>query len=108
MPDAAVPDVKFATAWGNRAKGPHGAFHKFPAGFTVPLHTHTADLRIVVVSGTMSMTGEDGKETMFPPSSYFFQPAGYKHVTKCAAGSECVAFIVANAAFDVKLVEAKK
>ena len=61
-----VPGVMTAVTWGDMEKGPHGAFHKFTAGFTAPLHTHSANTRIVVISGTMSMTGEDGKEMKFP------------------------------------------
>ena len=103
-----APEVKTAALWGDPAKGPHGAFHKFPAGFTAPLHTHSADLRIVVISGTMSMAGEDGKETKLPAGSYFYQPHTYRHVTKCEAGSECVALVVANGKFDLKPVKTEK
>ena len=63
-----------ATAWGDPSKGPHGAFHKFPAGFATPLHTHSSDLRIVVISGTMSMTGEDGNETKLPAAPISINP----------------------------------
>ena len=28
--------VKMAVLWGDPAKGPHGALHKFPAGFEAP------------------------------------------------------------------------
>lgn len=108
VPNADAPGAMTATAWGDPGKGPHGAFHKFPAGFVAPLHTHSADLRIVVISGTMTMSGEDGKETKLPAGSYFYQPNTYKHVTKCEAGSECVAFVVANGKFDIKMVEPKK
>jgi len=104
-PDA--PGGMSAVAWGDPDSGAHGAFHKFTAGFTAPLHTHSANLRIVVISGTMSMSGEDGKETTLPAGSYFYQPRRYKHVTKCLEGSECVAFVVADGRFDIKPVAAK-
>lgn len=104
VPDPTVPAVMMAAAWGDPTKGAHGAFHKFPAGFTAPLHTHSSDLRIVVISGTMAMAGENGKETQLPAGSYFYQPNTYKHVTKCNPGSECVAFIVANGKFDINVV----
>ena len=108
VPNPDAPGAMTATAWGNPDKGPHGAFHKFPAGFIAPLHTHSSDLRIVVISGTMAMAGEDGKETQLPAGSYFYQPNTYKHVTKCEAGSECVAFVMASGKFDIKMVGAKK
>lgn len=103
-----VPGVMTATAWGDPDKGPHGAFHKFPAGFSSPLHTHSSELRGVVISGTMAMVGEDGKEMPLPAGSYFHQPGNFKHVTKCESGSECVAFVVASGKFDLKPAEGKK
>jgi quercetin dioxygenase-like cupin family protein len=107
-PGTGTPEVMTAVAWGDPNKGAHGAFHKFPAGFRSPLHTHSSDLRIVVISGTMAMAGEDGKETKLPAGSYLYQPNTYKHVTMCEAGSECVAFVVASGKFDLKPVEGKK
>lgn len=107
-PNPGAPEVKMATVWGDAKKGAHGAFHKFPAGFTAPLHTHSADLRAVVISGTMIEAGEDGKETKLPPGSFFAQPHTVKHVTKCDTGSECVIYATANKAFDFHPVETPK
>ncbi len=100
-PNPGDPNVKMATAWGDSSKGAHGAFHKFPAGWTSPLHTHSADLREVVISGTWTQKTEDGKETKLPPGSYVYQPHTVKHVSGCDAGSECVVFVVANGKFDL-------
>ena len=95
-------DVKTATVWGDMNTGPHGVFIKYPAGFTSPLHTHSADMRLVVISGTMALEGADGVETKLPAGSYFEQPDTYKHVTKCLAGLECVALQIASGKFDFK------
>ena len=107
-PSPLAPGVMTAVAWGDPATGPHGAFHKFVAGFTAPLHTHTANTRIVVISGTMTLAGEDGKEMKFPAGSFYTQPNTYAHVTKCLAGSECLVYLDADAKWDLKPVEAKK
>jgi anti-sigma factor ChrR (cupin superfamily) len=104
-PNPNAPGVMTAVAWGDPAKGAHAAFHKFEAGFTAPLHTHTANLKIVVVSGTMSLTGKDGKEMKFPAGSFYTQPNTYAHITRCQPGSECVAYVEADAAWDLKPVE---
>ena len=105
--NSAAPGVMTATAWGDPEKGAHGAFHKFPAGFTAPLHTHSANSRIVVISGTMAMAGEDGKEMKFPAGSFYTQPNTFKHVTKCLAGSECVVYLEADGKWDMKPAEGK-
>lgn len=103
-PNAAAPEVKTATVWGDPEKGAHGAFHKFPAGFSAPLHTHSGNGKIVVVSGTMAMAGEDGKEMKFPAGSFYTQPNTFKHTTKCLAGADCVAYYESDAKWDLKPV----
>jgi quercetin dioxygenase-like cupin family protein len=101
-------DVSMAVVWGDPAKGPHGAFHKFKPGFDAGLHTHSADMRIVVVSGTLIAGTEGGPEKKLPPGSYEYQPHSVKHVTKCDTGSECVIFVMANGKFDLVPAEGKK
>ena len=108
VPNPAATGVMMATAWGDPTKGAFGAFNKFAAGFTAPLHTHSANLRIVVISGTMAMAGADGKETKFPPGSFYTQPNTYPHVTKCLSGSDCLTYVEADGKWDLKPVEAKK
>jgi hypothetical protein len=49
---AGAPGVQVATLWGNHTKGAFGAYFKLPAGFAVPLHTHTHDMKVIFVSGT--------------------------------------------------------
>jgi len=104
----ASADVTMATVRGDAAKGPHSAFHKFKAGFAAPLHTHSADMQFVVVSGTVIASTEGGPERRLPPGSYEYQPHTVKHVTKCDPASECVIFVVASGKFDLLPAEEKK
>lgn len=109
VPNPGNADVQMAVAWGDPAKGPHGAFHKFKPGFDSGLHTHSADLRIAVISGTMIAATEGGPEKKLPPGSYEYQPHTVKHVTKCdTGGSGCVIFVEANRKFDIVPAEEKK
>src|SRR5215472_6092759 len=64
-----------AVAWGNPQKGMHGSFAKFAAGTEVPLHTHSAGSRSVVITGTMVETMEGQQPKELPPGSYFYIPA---------------------------------
>ncbi len=110
VPNPANADVMMAVVWGDPAKGPHGAFHKFKPGFTAPLHTHSSDIRFAVVSGTMVASTEGESERKLPPGSYEYEPHTVKHVTKCDAGSAdgCVIFAVVNGKFDLKPADAPK
>ncbi|MCA1583183.1 MAG: DUF4437 domain-containing protein, partial [Acidobacteria bacterium] len=69
-----APGVKIADLWGNHATGAFGAFIQLPAGFSVPLHTHTSDYRVVIVSGTYIQAPEGKPEFRLGPGSYFMQP----------------------------------
>lgn len=107
--DQKVPGVMIADLWGNHAKGAFGAMNKFPAGWSAPLHTHTHDMKLVVVSGTW-IHGPEGKpEVRLGPGSYLMQSGGsYRHTSACDKASECVVFIQSSGAFDIHPVEAPK
>jgi len=102
-----VPDAKGvqqAVVWGNAQKGAHGSFAKFAAGTEVPLHTHTAGSRSVVISGTVLEGLEGQKSKDLGPGSYFFIPGDVKHTTGCKAGADCIIYTDWLGAFDLKPV----
>jgi anti-sigma factor ChrR (cupin superfamily) len=100
-----APGVKVADLWGDHQKGAFGAFFRLPAGFAVPLHTHTHDMKVVTVSGTY-IQGPDGKpEFRLGPGSYLMQPGGnYRHTTSCDPASECLFFVESDGPFDLQPV----
>ncbi len=104
-----APGVKVADLWGDHTKGPFGAYFKLPAGFAVPLHTHTHDMKVIFVSGTYIQAPEGKPEFRLGPGSYMMQPGGnYRHTTSCDKSSECLFFVESTGAFDLKVVEASK
>jgi hypothetical protein len=104
-----APGVQVADLWGNHAKGAFGAYLKLPAGFAVPLHTHTHAMKVIFVSGTYIQAPEGKPEVRLGPGSYMMQPGGnYRHTTSCDKSSDCVFFVESNGAFDLKVVEAGK
>ena len=104
-----APGVKVADLWGDHTKGAFGAFFKLPAGFAVPLHTHTNTMKVAFISGTYIQVPEGKSEVRLGPGSYMLQPGGnYRHTTSCDKASECVFFVEGNGKFDLKLVEAGK
>ena len=95
------PGVQQVVLWGDPAKGRFGALTKLPAGFAAPLHWHSANLRMVVVSGTI-IHGPEGKpEVTLTAGSYLVDPSGYKHTTACDKASECVFFMEGDGKFDL-------
>ncbi len=101
-----APGVKVADLWGNHAKGAFGAYLKLPAGFAVPLHTHTHAMKVVFLSGTYIQAPEGKAEVRLGPGSYMMQPgANYRHTTSCDKAADCLLFVESNGAFDLKVVE---
>jgi Domain of unknown function (DUF4437) len=97
-----APGVRISDVWGDHTKTGYGAFLEFPAGFLSPLHTHTDDIKIVVVSGTYTQAPEGKPTVRLGPGSYAFQPGGnYKHVSGCEKASKCVLFIESTGPFDL-------
>jgi quercetin dioxygenase-like cupin family protein len=92
--------LKMAVAEGDPSKGASHFFIKFEPGFKAPVHHHTANHFVNVVSGTLVLV-VDGKETRLPPGSYFSFTKKQKHGTACEAGAECVLSIDARGKWDV-------
>lgn len=103
LPDA-PPGPMLSVISGDPMKGAYTAIEKFPGGFSAPMHTHPADHKAVIISGTW-IHGEPGKpEVRLGPGSYLFQPAGQQHSTACDAASECVFFIESSGKFGIKVI----
>jgi anti-sigma factor ChrR (cupin superfamily) len=100
-----APGVKIADVRGDHTAGAFSAFLKLPAGFAVPLHTHTHEMRAVFLSGTYLQAPEGKPEVRLPPGSYMVQPGGnYRHTTGCDKASECVLFFESDGPFDLHVV----
>jgi quercetin dioxygenase-like cupin family protein len=94
------PGVQLGVVEGDATKGNHHAFTKFAPGFSAPVHNHSPDHFVSVVSGTLILT-VDGKEHRLPPGSYFSFKNKGMHATACAAGSECVIFADVRGKWDI-------
>jgi len=100
-----APGVKVADLWGDHTKGAFGAYLKLPAGFAVPLHTHSNAMKVVFLSGTYIQAPEGKPEVRLGPGSYMMQPGGnYRHTTSCDKASECLFFVESNGKFDLRPV----
>ena len=107
--DPGIPGSKMVDLWGNHTSGAFGAFIRLPAGFSAPLHTHTHDMKVVILSGTYIQAPEGKPEFRLGPGSYFMQPGGdYRHTTRCDQAADCVFFVESQGAFDLHLAEPDK
>ena len=94
--------VMFART-GADAKGPALDFIKFPAGARVPLHWHSANHAVIVVSGRLVIGSPDlekGREV--GPGGYFRVPGKTPHWTW--AKEECVIAVAGDAPNDLHWV----
>jgi len=109
IPDMKEKSPQIAVAWGDPQSGPHGQFFKFPAGFTSPPHTHTADYHAVIISGTiMEYAPDDKSPKELGPGAYYMQPGGVAHITACKAGAECLVYTYMTGKFDFQPAGEKK
>jgi quercetin dioxygenase-like cupin family protein len=98
VPD--FPGVKMAVLQGDPGKGASHFMMKLPGGFTSPVHHHSSDHYVTVVSGAMTFT-VDGKDTKLPAGSYFAYTGKKTHLTKCDAGADCVLSVDTRGKWDV-------
>jgi hypothetical protein len=94
------PGIMYSNVWGDVTKGGYGAFIKLPAGMSNPPHSHTSDVKLVVISGTFWIQPEGGARKELGPGSYLFTPSKVKHTSGTVAGSECLVFQESPGVFD--------
>jgi anti-sigma factor ChrR (cupin superfamily) len=99
------PGVSVASVWGDYDKGPFGAFTKFAPGTKVPLHTHTSDLRLVVIKGAYIYKPEKGPEIRVGPGQYLFLPGGDRHESGGDAKEGALFYDTGTGPFDLVMVK---
>ena len=103
--------AKEAVVWpANEIKwlGAYGALIKLPAGMKNPLHSHSSDLKLIVLSGTFLYTPEDGTEQHLGPGSYLFEPEGTRHISGTGDDGPCEVFQESSGKFDFVPAEPPK
>jgi len=94
--------MQFALLSGDPERGEYTQIRKVPAGTTNPPHTHSSEIKNVIISGVW-YTGADAKSAKdFGPGSIIVMPANWVHVSGCRAGSDCVFYQDGKGRFDFK------
>ena len=100
------PAIRMATAWGDKGKGAHGTFGRFPASFITPDHSHSGAYHGIVVKGVMTNPFEGEKNPpKLGPGAYWYVPAEVVHATACVSETPCEFYFHAASAFDFHPVE---
>ena len=103
----AAPGVIKAVLWGDPTKGAYATITKFAKGTKNALHTHSHDIKVVVISGTFVYDSGSGEKRL-GPGSYVSQPAGAQHTSGAGEDADCLFLEESNGAFDIKMVKTAK
>ena len=92
--------MQFAVLSGDPKTGEYTQIRKVPGGTDNPLHSHSSELKNVIISGVW-YTGPDAASAKdFGPGSVVVMPAHWVHVSVCRAGSDCVFYQEGKGKFD--------
>ena len=100
-----LPEVKgtqFAALSGDPKTGEFTQMRKIPAGTDNPLHTHSSEIKMVIISGVLYAGADLASARDFGPGSVIVLPANWAHVSGCRAGSDCVFYQEGKGKFDYK------
>jgi mannose-6-phosphate isomerase-like protein (cupin superfamily) len=96
--------VAAAPVSGDMEKGPCRFFLKYPAGLVTPMHHHTANHHVTVISGAITLT-VGGKEHRLGPGDYFMLADQAMHTAKVEGKEDAVFFIQAEGPWDVVMTK---
>lgn len=85
---------KIAVLHGDPAKENLDIFFKVPADYPIPHHWHTSAERMILVSGSMTVTYDNQESERLTKGMYAYGPSKRPHTAYCEKGDEpCVLFI---------------
>jgi ChrR Cupin-like domain len=94
--------MQFAVLSGDPKIGEYTQIRKVPAGTDNPLHSHSSELKNVIISGVWYTGPNVASAKDFGPGSVVILPADWLHVSGCRAGSDCVFYQEGKGKFDFK------
>jgi quercetin dioxygenase-like cupin family protein len=100
-----VPGVSKKALWGDEEEGPYGNFTRFTPGQVNPLHTHTNEIRLVVLEGAYIYTPEGGAEIRVGPGEYLSIPGGVAHVSAGDTEDGALFYASSEGGFDLNPID---
>jgi quercetin dioxygenase-like cupin family protein len=94
--------MQFALISGDPKTGAYTQMRKVPAGTDNPLHSHSSEIKNVIISGVWYTGADKAAARDFGPGSVVMMPADWVHVSGCRAGSDCLFYQEGEGKFDFK------
>ncbi|HKY93053.1 MAG TPA: DUF4437 domain-containing protein [Nevskiaceae bacterium] len=100
-----MPGVKKKVLWEDAASGAYGTFTKFDPGQINSMHSHTHEIRIVVLQGAYLYKAKNGPEKRIGPGSFIAIPGGDVHESGADAKEGALFYEESPGKFDLKPAE---
>jgi len=94
--------MQFATLSGDPKTGSYTQMRKVPAGTDNPLHSHSSEIKNVIISGVWYTGADTASAKDFGPGSVVVMPGNWIHVSGCRTGSDCLFYQEGKGKFDFK------
>jgi quercetin dioxygenase-like cupin family protein len=96
--------MQFALLSGDPKTGEYTQMRKVPAGTNNPPHSHSSEIKNVIISGVWYTGLDVASARDFGPGSVVMMPANWVHESGCRAGSDCLFYQEGKGKFDFKAV----
>jgi hypothetical protein len=100
-----IKGMQYAILSGNPTEGAYTQMRKVPAGTDNPLHSHSNELKNIIISGIWYTGPDSASAKDFGPGSIIIMPANWIHVSGCRTGSDCLFYQEGNGKFDFNPVK---
>lgn len=94
--------MQYSVLSGDPKTGEYTQMRKVPAGTDNPLHSHSSELKNIIISGVWYTGTDMASAKDFGPGSVVMMPANWVHVSGCRPGTDCVFYQEGKDKFDFK------
>ena len=88
-----------ATVYGDPAKGNFDFYGKFPKNYTVPMHWHSFQCKVIIIKGSMTIKRGSAADITITQGGFFTLPAKMKYIAYTP--NECIFLVHGENPFDI-------
>ena len=88
-----------ANAYGEPAKGNFDFYGKFPNNYTVPMHWHSFQCKVIIIKGSMIIKRDRAADITITQGGFFTLPAKMKYIAYTP--HECIFLVHGENPFDI-------